>query len=51
MLLTSCLGSGHEVNNSCPLIEPILVSEDDVLTDGTARQILIHNEMWERLCQ
>ncbi len=51
MLLTSCLGSGQEVSNSCPLIEPILVSEDDVLTDGTARQILIHNEMWERLCQ
>ena len=51
MLLTSCLTSGNAVNNSCSLIEPILISDEDRLTNSTARQILIHNEAWEQLCQ
>jgi hypothetical protein len=51
MLLASCLTSGNAVNNSCSLIEPILISEEDRLTNATARQILIHNETWEQLCQ
>ena len=49
MLLASCLTSGNAVNNSCSLIEPILISEEDRLTNATARQILIHNETWEQL--
>lgn len=35
----------------CVWVEPIRPSRADVLTDGTARQILVHNETWERLCQ
>lgn len=35
----------------CFWAEPIRPSRADVLTDGTARQILTHNETWERLCQ
>jgi hypothetical protein len=27
-----------------------MVSRSDVLTDDTARQILTHNEQWERVC-
>ena len=51
MLLTSCLTNGNAVTDSCSLIEPILISDEDRLTNSTARQILIHNEAWEQLCQ
>lgn len=30
--------------------QPIFISQHDVLTDGTARQILFHNELGVRLC-
>lgn len=57
--LTSCVtnGSGtdpvHVVikDSTCDWVRPVLISRDDVLTEGTARQILIHNETWERLCE
>lgn len=28
-------------------VKPILISTEDSLTEGTAKQILIHNETWE----
>lgn len=34
----------------CAAFAPILVSKDDVLTDGTAKQILTHNLTGEVLC-
>lgn len=30
-------------------VKPIYISKDDVLTEGTAKQILIHNETLEGL--
>lgn len=32
-------------------VQPIYISKDDVLTEGTAKQILIHNETLESLDQ
>lgn len=29
---------------------PIFISQQDELTDGTARQILVHNELGVHLC-
>lgn len=34
----------------CMVSNPIFISQHDVLTDGTARQILTHNELGARLC-
>jgi hypothetical protein len=31
--------------------QPIYISQADVFTDGTARQILAHNETWARICR
>ena len=28
-------------------VKPILISEKDVLTEQTAKDILVHNETWE----
>jgi len=50
MLLSACSTSGAGID-ICSIMEPILISHDDVLTEGTARQILIHNEVYERVCQ
>ena len=36
--------------NVCGWAKPILPSRADVLTDGTARQILTHNETGASLC-
>jgi hypothetical protein len=32
-------------------MRPIYVAEADVLTDGTARQVLAHNRTWAALCR
>jgi hypothetical protein len=49
LLLSSCSTSGAGTD-LCVIIEPILISQEDVLTEGTARQILLHNEFYERVC-
>lgn len=38
------------VDAGCDWTRPIFVSQFDVLTDGTARQVLAHNETWARRC-
>jgi hypothetical protein len=56
LLLTGCgtLGLGVTepvvVDTSCNWAKPILISKRDVLTDGTARQILAHNELTAKNC-
>lgn len=51
MLLSSaCTPSGPATDGACSWVKPIYVSKSDQLTDGTARQILAHNETWERVC-
>ena len=48
LLLTSCATGGG--TDPCGPWRPILVSRQDVLTEGTARQVLAHNETGRRLC-
>lgn len=44
-----CATSGAVI--SCPAwVKPIFVSKQDVLTDGTAKAILQHNETWQAVC-
>lgn len=50
LLLSGCAGSGQGTDY-CALAEPIYTSRDDVLTEGTAQQILDHNEFWADRCQ
>ena len=47
LLLAGC---GATAGNFCQVSAPILPSESDSLTDGTARQVLIHNEYGQRVC-
>jgi hypothetical protein len=48
-LLAGC-ASGGAGTSPCAGWQPILVSRADVLTDGTARQVLAHNEAGRSLC-
>jgi hypothetical protein len=48
-LLASCASGGAGID-ACGAWRPILVSRADTLTNGTARQILAHNETGARLC-
>lgn len=48
--VSACATSGP-VTDSCSWVKPILVSREDVLTDGTVVQILTHNEKWELICE
>lgn len=43
--------SGCVQIRSCDWAEPIFISADDVLTIGTARQILTHNETGDAICR
>ena len=51
MLLSGCANVGQEINGACAWVKPIYISKLDVLTDGTVRQILAHNETWARECE
>lgn len=48
-LLMSCAATGVGID-SCAWTAPIHVSAEDILTEETARQILIHNRTGRRLC-
>ena len=50
LLTSSCAGSGNGTD-FCAVDNPIYVSKDDVLTEGTATEILDHNDTWERQCK
>jgi PBP1b-binding outer membrane lipoprotein LpoB len=38
------------IDTACKWTAPIFISKTDVLTDGTARQILAHNRAYEAAC-
>jgi hypothetical protein len=38
------------IDTGCAWVRPIMTSRDDVLTSGTARQILDHNVSWKAAC-
>lgn len=53
LLLTGCVTPGPEtkiVDTACAWTKPIYVSKSDILTDGTARQIVAHNETGAAIC-
>ena len=49
LLLSGCATTGA-VTNGCEWAKPIYVSQEDVLTDGTAKQILTHDETGKQVC-
>lgn len=58
LLLTSCTSRGPAIESApvvidagCLWSKPIYVSRTDLLSEGTAEAILIHNETWQRRCQ
>lgn len=48
--LTNCTATGPATEAQCVWAKPILVSKADILTEGTARQILEHNRTWKAVC-
>lgn len=54
LLLPSCGMLGHATKpiptNGCEWVTPILVSKQDVLTDGTAKQVLTLDKNWAANC-
>ena len=49
MLLSGCGSVGGEAA-FCSWSFPILISDADSISNGTARQILSHNLTWEKFC-
>lgn len=47
---SACTSVGPVTDGGCSWVEPIRVSREDVLTDGTVEQILNHNEKLEVIC-
>ena len=50
LCVSGCGLVGNGTNAGCEWAKPIFTSKDDVLTDGTARAILTHNETWQAVC-
>ena len=49
--LPSAEGLAQEVVvDGCSWVRPVYLSTEDVLTDETARQVLVLNETWEKVC-
>lgn len=48
-VLVGCV-SVQTGNDFCLVSQAIYIGDKDVLTDGTARDILAHNELGHRLC-
>jgi len=53
LVLTGCAQTVpiSVVNSGCLWALPIYVSEKDIFTNGTATQILSHNEKWKANCK
>lgn len=50
ILLAGCATAGPATDSFCAVAKPILISKADVLTEGTARQVLEHNEYGAAKC-
>lgn len=51
LLLAGCpLGHETKPSNGCEWVRPIYPSVNDQLTDGTAKQILDHDETGKTIC-
>jgi len=49
-LTAGCATDPGQYRETCDWAEPIRPSRADVLTEGTLAQIVVHNEIGERLC-
>lgn len=49
-LLSGCVTAGVGTEGACVAFRPIYISRADQLSDGTAEQLLAHNETGARLC-
>lgn len=49
ILLAGC-GTNGVGTSGCEWVRPVYISKSDVLTEETARQILVGNEIWQRIC-
>jgi hypothetical protein len=49
--VSACATSGPVINSGCEWAFPIYTSKDDILTDGTADQILALDEAWKKVCK
>lgn len=49
-LLSGCATGGAGTEGGCVAFRPIYTSRADMLTDGTAEQLLAHNLTGARLC-
>lgn len=49
----SCATNGPQTETECAWAEPIILQPEDVdaIDVSTARQILDHNELYERFCE
>lgn len=50
-LLVSCASTGHVIDTGCVWTRDIRVSQEDVLTDRTAQEILAHNRERTSRCR
>ena len=50
VLLTGCVSGTTVIAPECLFARVIMISDDDVLTEGTADQILEHNLNTEDIC-
>jgi hypothetical protein len=50
MFASGCASSPATIDTACSWVRPIMISKDDQLTDDTARQILMLDEQWQRVC-
>lgn len=50
VLLSGCAAVGAGTEGACAAFRPIYISRVDQMSDGTAEQLLAHNETGARLC-
>jgi len=52
VLLTGCVTrAGTVIESHCLIDQPLMIGSDDMLSDQTAREIEVHNELWARVCE
>lgn len=49
ILLAGCETNGVGTSG-CEWVRPVYISKADVLTERTAQDLLVHNELWQRIC-
>lgn len=50
LCMSGCATNFSVIDTACDWVRPIMISKDDKLTIGTARQILDHDDAWKKHC-